>query len=406
MSTGGSSGGGNSTVTQTTQLPAFEQQFAQGNENIAASIASTPYQPYQGALIAPMNSQQTAGLNQATTAANAYQPGLNAAQGATQGLIGQNYGYYAPQSVSPQSVSAQSITPGTVGAQNVAAQSWATPGVAGAYMNPYVMAALQPQLQQLQLQQAANQQGINTQATQAGAFGDSRQGVQSALNNFYGGLQQQDVIGQGLSQAYSSGQQAFATDAGNALTAQTANQGANLQAGLANQQAGLTAQQANQGAALQASLANQSAGLNAQEANQAAGQNAYNANASQFNAQNQMSLNAANQLGSQAVQQQTAGLTGANALYSAGQQTQNLSQEALNSAYQQFQNQQNWPLQMENIRQSALANTPYNLVNYETLPQTSSTAQNLGAFGALAGGLGSLLGGTTAQAPPIGGTAI
>jgi hypothetical protein len=106
--------------------------------------------------------------------------------------------------------------------------------------------------------------------------------------------------------------------------------------------------------------------------------------------------------------QQSLGITGANALFNAGQQQQTQGQQELNAAYQQYLNQVNWPFQMLNMRESALSNSPYNMVNATTLPQANTVAQGFGAgLGAL-GTLGSLLGGGSGGGgnAPFGGTAF
>ena len=68
----GSSGGQN-TVTQTTAIPQYEQDFSQNNQNLAASLQAQPYPNYSGQLIAPLNSYQNQGLSAAV--GNAYDYG-------------------------------------------------------------------------------------------------------------------------------------------------------------------------------------------------------------------------------------------------------------------------------------------------------------------------------------------
>jgi len=114
----GSSGGGSTnTNTQVQQIPAFEQQFSSANQDIAASLASTPYPEYQGQLIAGMTPQQTQGMSMAGQAATAYQPDLSTAQDLTM----------------------------------ASSQPWNSQ-TASQYMSPYATAALAPQLQQAQTQ--------------------------------------------------------------------------------------------------------------------------------------------------------------------------------------------------------------------------------------------------------------
>lgn len=285
MAGGGSSGGGSQTVTQTQQIPEWEQGYAQQNQDIAASLASRPYQPYQGQLVAGLTPQQQQGLDQTSQAATSYQPDLNAAKALTAN----------------------------------SAQPW-TAQTAQQYMSPYAMAAMQPQMQALQLQQAQQQHQIDANSTQAGAFGDARQGVATSLNNFYGNLAQNDLVGQGMNSAYNSGMAAF-----------------------------------QQG--------------------------------------QQQQLAAGQQFGNLAGAQQQLGLTGADANFNAGTQQQQLNQTQLNLAYQNFMQQQQYPLQALNERIAALANSPYDTTQTLVQPPASATAMNVGAFGALAGGVGSLLNG-------------
>lgn len=324
---GGSSQPSTQTVTQMQQIPQWEQDYAQGNQNIAASLASQPYPNYKGQIVAPHTALQDQAIASVPGAANSYQPAQGQAEQMTQGAM------------------RQSIDPNGILSGPNANQNWNS-GAASQYMNPYVMAALQPQLQQLGIQQGQQQRNTDAQATQAGAFGDSRHGVESALNNYYSQMADQGVIGQGLANAYSTGQSAFQNDQGRNLQAfQTALQG---------------------------------------------GQNEQN-----------IQLAGGAQMGTLAAQRQQLGLTGANAIYGAGQQQQTQQQTENNAAYQQYQNQVNWPQQMLNVRESALSNSPYNITNSTTLPGANSAASNLGLFAQLLGAGGSLTSGSSA---PFGGT--
>jgi len=94
--------------------------------------------------------------------------------------------------------------------QNMATNPYAT----AAYMNPYLQASLQPQLNMIAQQggiQGAQQQGA---ATQAGAFGGSRNALQQALTQQNTLLAQQQAIGQGYNQAFQAAQQAQQYGAG------------------------------------------------------------------------------------------------------------------------------------------------------------------------------------------------
>lgn len=299
---GGGSGGGQNTVSSVQQIPEFEQQSSQYNQQLAQSIGAQPYPTYNAPLIQGQDPLQAQGQNMAQTAATSYQPYLN-----TAAVLGQN------------------VVGATQNAQNLT-----NPNAVGAYMSPYIQQSLQPQIQNLQIQLAQQQQGINQQATQANAFGDARQGAAQALQNYYGDQALTGLVSQGYNTAYNT-----------ALGA--ANNAAQTQLGAGN--------------------------LLGQEQNTFAN------------------------LGTQA---QTQGLSGANAVYAAGSQNQQLGQSQLNAAYQQYLNQINWPVQMLNVQESALSNSPYNVATAVTLPNANSTAQGFGTATGLAGLLGSL-GGSQSQ---------
>jgi hypothetical protein len=88
-------------------------------------------------------------------------------------------------------------------------QSFTDPGVAQQYMNPYVNAALQPQLDELRRQAQISRVNQAGQLTKAGAYGGSRQALADAeltrgmLANMAG------VTGQGYRDAYNQAQQQF-----------------------------------------------------------------------------------------------------------------------------------------------------------------------------------------------------
>ena len=336
MAGGGSNSGGSSTVTQVQQIPQWQQDYAQQNEQIAAQLAARPYQTYQGQMVAGFTPQQQQGVDMAGQASTAYQPYLNQATQATQ---------QAANSYQPYYNAAGALTAN-------GSQTWgqASPQQQAAYMNPYVMQSLAPQLQQLDIQQRQNQLGINRQSTQAGAYGDARQGVAQSLNDFYGQLARNDLIGQGMNNAYASGMQAYNTGQQQQLTA--------------------GAQMGNLGNAVQQS------GLNTAQAYAGLGQQA-----------------------------QDQGLAGSNALFQSGTQQQQLNQQQLNLAYQNYMNQQNYPIEMLNLRMNALSNSPYNTASLAVQPPSNASASNLGSFAALSGLLGNL-GGSGGSNSGVGGNNI
>lgn len=83
-----------------------------------------------------------------------------------------------------------------------------------------------------------------------------------------------------------------------------------------------------------------------------------------------------------------------NALLGIGTQQQQQQQNQLSLNYQDFLNQFYYPQEQLNYVQSVLSGVPYNsgqtTTSQQQVPTTNLFAQNLGAFGALAGGLGSM----------------
>jgi|TARA_Y100000310_G_scaffold165831_1_gene165582 hypothetical protein len=81
-------------------------------------------------------------------------------------------------------------------------QSFTDPGVASQYMNPYLMQALQPQIDEATRQSGIARLAQNKQLSQAGAFGGSRQGIMDSelTRNLMSNLA--NITGQGYNTAY------------------------------------------------------------------------------------------------------------------------------------------------------------------------------------------------------------
>jgi hypothetical protein len=80
------------------------------------------------------------------------------------------------------------------------------------YMNPYLQAALDPQLKELTRQSDITRMGDAARLSQAGAFGGSRQAIMEAegRRNLLG--KQADVLGQGYATAYDKAMAQFNAD--------------------------------------------------------------------------------------------------------------------------------------------------------------------------------------------------
>ena len=216
------------------------------------------------------------------------------------------------------------------------------PGSIGSYMNPYTSMVRENALSDLEAARRNAIQQTGERATQARAFGGSRQGVAEALTN-----------------------QGFAKQAANLGT--TLNEQAFNQA-MAMQQADIARRSA-------ADIANQQAGLQGA----------------------QLRLGGASQLGNLAAQQQALRLGGAQAVMAAGGARQALDQQQMDAI-------RNIGLQRLGVVQSSLGAQPANLGMVATTPTYSNPAssalggalaggQLFGPVGAVAGGVLGLLGG-------------
>jgi len=103
------------------------------------------------------------------------------------------------------------------------------------YMNPYLMSALNPQLEEARRQSQITQLGNQAKATQAGAFGGGRSAIMEAETQRNLGTNLSNITGQGYKDAYDKAMQQFNTEQGRGLEAQNATNTYGL-AALARQQ--------------------------------------------------------------------------------------------------------------------------------------------------------------------------
>lgn len=134
------------------------------------ALSETPYQAYMGPLTAGASNLQ----NQAF-------------QGVAGLALPQNMGAFNPQSFTAE-------------------------GTAQQYMNPYLMASLNPQLDEARRQAQITRMGDAARLTKAGAYGGSRQAIMESELNRNLMSKQADITGQGYKTAYDVGQQQFNTE--------------------------------------------------------------------------------------------------------------------------------------------------------------------------------------------------
>ena len=212
---------------------------------------------------------------------NVYQQSANAYTGALQGT--QAAMGYAPERVgtrfgyNPGSVSARQVGTGYGYTPSRVASQTAVGGMAG-YANPYTQQVIDASMADLERQRQTQMNALGAQATAAGAFGGSRQGVAEALTNEGFAQQGGQLAGQLRQQGFQTALGASQQDVANAMQAALANQQAGSRAAEFGQSTSLQAQGMNQQAQLQAALANQAAQAQAQQFGQSTGLQAALAN--------------------------------------------------------------------------------------------------------------------------------
>ena len=324
-------------ITQTS-IPCYAKSYVQCMLGAAAAYTCTtnnPYMQYTGNTVAQFSPLQQQAMANAQGMQTAPQLQCASAMAGTAGLAALNAGYtynpYTAQQVNAPTAQAASMNaaqlgtaptdtatsfsgPSNISANTVSTGNFLGQNTACSYMNPYLQASLNPQLQQMRQAQQIQHQQNQASATGMGAFGGSRCAVLQGAQNQADQLSQQNLIGNAYNQAYKCAQQMFTTCQARALQAQQSNQSANLTAGQANQQMGYNtalqnaqlaqqsglanqamqgqyglaqagycqaANQYNAGLSQQTALANQQASLTAQQSNQNANQAAANLNAQQ-----------------------------------------------------------------------------------------------------------------------------
>ena len=214
---GGGGGQPNTTYSQTSNIPEYAQPYveqmlgaAQGeifNKDAAGNPTSIkPYKPFSNdpnsyfAGFSPMQQQaQQQAQNMRVTPETGIAAGMTGAAG--MGALGTQYnpmGAYSQQFGQQQ---------------------------ADQYMNPYMQSVVNTQQAAAQRQADIARTGRNAQATQAGAFGGSRQAITDAEANRALADQQGAIQAQGLNTAFSQAQQQFNADQAARMQAQQTNIG-------------------------------------------------------------------------------------------------------------------------------------------------------------------------------------
>jgi hypothetical protein len=234
---GGGGGGGSqpaSSTTQTQDLPDWAKPYAQdvlSKGKAVTDLDQNPYQPYGGDRIAGFDPMQQQSF-----------------QGA------QN------MKVAPQIGQATAAATGAgLGGFDVAGQSnqYGFQNQVGGYMNPYLQMSLAPQI--AEANRAYDISGTRQQsaATQAGAFGGSREAIMAAENERNRNMGINQIVGQGYNTAFTNAQNQYNQNlqnqlAGYGMANQAAGQLGNLGQTQYQQNMGINALQNQYGAQQQA----------------------------------------------------------------------------------------------------------------------------------------------------------
>jgi hypothetical protein len=205
------------------------------------------------------------------------------------------------------------------------------------YMNPYIEAALNPQLDLLQRRSAINQQGDMAKLAQAGAFGGSRQAILQGLNQENLLREQAATAGSGYEKAYNNAMAQFNADQARAMEAQKASE-QSKQYGAGYKQTGL------------------SNAANTEQARAQAGE-----------------------------QEAQYGLANLSALSGAGNQQQAQNQAALDAQYKEFLRQMDYPAKQLELQKGLITGLapvlPATELQYGQKDPTAQTAASAFSFG-------------------------
>jgi len=345
---------GNQTVTQQTKLPDWYTQAAKGAINTANQAAENLAQPYMGNTVAGLTFEQRQAMNRTHNNVGSTNRAYGQAQDGARGAMN-----YDPRMVR---AGQQDYT---YNPTNVNAGSFLNANI-DQYMNPYIQNVEKQAMSRLEDQRLLSQSANADQAAASGAFGGSRQGIREALTDAETSRSMGELSANLRNQGFNTASGLAMQDFDRQMQADLANQ----QAGLNNAQFGANIGLQNIENRLQAGLANQQAGLQGA----------------------QLNLEGAQSLGQLTADRQNAYLQSLQSSLAAGQMQQAQNQARLDQERAQYDAMRNYPLEQLNIRLAALGGTQVPTSSTTTQPTTGNPwLQGIGALGTGAAGLAALL---------------
>jgi hypothetical protein len=191
---GGSSAPSETKQTSVTELPEWARPYAKdilSKGSALSDVSQNPYQTYGGARQAGFSPLQTQAMTGAQNMQTPEQGQAGTALSAISGLGGLNVAGQA----------------NTQGFQNQV----------GGYMNPYLQYSLAPQLAEANRQYDISGTKQQSAATQAGAFGGSREAIMAAENERNRNMGLQNIVGQGYNTAFNQAQNQYNQNLGTQL---------------------------------------------------------------------------------------------------------------------------------------------------------------------------------------------
>ena len=396
----GKGGGGGTQVVKQENIPEYARPYFENILQRGQALSYQDYTPYGGQRIAGFTpgqitaQQETLGMStpgqfgQASQFASAAGAGSLAAGQYSPAQI-QNIMAQAPDLQQYQMGPAQDVQ----GAQ-VRTDSFTAPGAAQQFMSPYMQNVVDIQKQEaIRDAQKANLAG-NLAAARQGTYGGARQLLAQTERERNLADQMAEIQATGSQAAFQAAQQGFEQEQARRLQAQQATGQFDMQAQLANQQAGLTTAQQNlqarlgvqelgAGQNLQAQLANQQSFL---EAQRLAEQSRQFGSGQQMQGLSQL-LQSGQLLGQLGSAQQAADLDRIKAQSAAGAEQQALYQQQLDTAYADFLRQRDYEMEQLGYYSNLLRGLPVGLSSTQTTyaPPPSMLSQVAGLGTAYAG---------------------
>ena len=290
-------------------------------------------------------------------------------------------GQFASQYQGPDQYQAGQFDTGTFGADQ-----------AQQYMNPYLQSALTPQLEEARRQSQITQMGNQAKATQAGAFGGSRQALMDTETQRALGTNLANITGQGYNTAYDKAMSQFNADQARQMQAQQAGEqsrqfGATQSATTADLMAkyGLSAQQAQEasrqfGAGQGMTAAQQAAqyGLAGQQAQESSKQ--FGANYGLESLKNQLA--AAQAQGQLGLTENTANLANLQQQLTAGDAQRKIEAEGVKADLDEFNVQREFPYKQIQFQRDILSGLPVSAITSQA-PQINDVAALVASMGGM-----------------------